>query len=461
MATETVTLTGRAVFGIAGPKFHGLLSSVVPVDVKLGRNPPTEVSKSPKLSQFFSTVGYVAPPSLDYYSKAMPSLDRMYANDQYGCCVISGKAHNVGVYTAHDTDSEGLVLCTDQEIVGEYQRICGRGDNGCNIDHVLRTMMTGGIRQGGKIRKIDGYARINWMNPDEVKAALHIFGAITIGFYLPNSWTGTDVWDITNSRIIGGHDVSVVGWKENGNYVISSWGRLYEWTPQAFHSRQYIDEAYVILAPEWYNSDKVSPSRVDVAGLRKALDDFAAGRIPDVIKPEPTPEPEPQPEPVPPPPPTKYAVTMTGNFPSGIWGKTVPVTMTGTAVPTTSETIAPEFTAFRGGTAFAAGGDGYVYRIDLDTFREKTMSDSNMMVCLGSDNVAVPWDQISALLGKIIPVILAGVSAGKSAGEILEDVLKVLTETRKMAEKGRERILTPEQWAKIFDFVIKILPLFL
>src|SRR5207248_687488 len=95
------------------------------------------------------------PASCDYYTKAAPSVSRMYRNNVKGCCVISGKFHLLGIWTANDTDSPGVALATDTEVDSQYARICGPGDNGCYIPAVLDWFKKNGLVLGGKTYKTD------------------------------------------------------------------------------------------------------------------------------------------------------------------------------------------------------------------------------------------------------------------------------------------------------------------
>jgi hypothetical protein len=203
----------------------------------------------------------------------------MYLNDQYGCCVISGKYHAVGVWTANDTPK--VIEGTDQEVYDAYQTICGPGDNGCLIDRVLLYMQKTGLLFNGIRHKIDGFVMGNWTNKLEVMTGEYIFGACSIGFNLPESWTNSAIWDVTNSRIVGGHDVTIVGYNADGVQV-SSWGRVYTITWRAFTSRMYIEELYYILSPDWTNSDKLAPNGIDAQRLAAHLKIIGGGGIPPI-----------------------------------------------------------------------------------------------------------------------------------------------------------------------------------
>src|SRR6185312_3355886 len=71
-------------------------------------------------------------------------------------------------------------------------------------------------------------------------------------------------------------------------------------TWRAFQSRQWLEECYAILAPDWYGNDQLAPCGVDAATLQADLAKLGGGVIPD-IGPAPTPPTPPRP-PVPPPP---------------------------------------------------------------------------------------------------------------------------------------------------------------
>ncbi len=122
------------------------------------------------------------PEKLDYYSKAGTSINRMYLNDTYGCCVISDHAHQLGVWSANDSDSGGVVLANDSEIRQQYFGVCGPNDQGCYIPNVLDHIVANGFTAGGKTYGLDGYVSVDWANQDLVKAAMYLFGSLKIGF---------------------------------------------------------------------------------------------------------------------------------------------------------------------------------------------------------------------------------------------------------------------------------------
>lgn len=308
MSVPVFQLTGGAVQGIVVDERHRLAVSHLPTQVCLGRNPPP-VPRRPAvvLSEYLRPGAVPPPPTLDYYTKAAASVARMYLNDRYGCCVVSGKGHLFGLWSANDSDSGGVILGTDTEIYNQYQSWCGPGDNGCNIQDVLDAIKRNGMTLGGKKYKFDWAVDVDWTNKVMTQAGLTLFCGGTIGFDLPGEWMNSAVWDVTNSAIVGGHDVTPCGYDAQGVFVMS-WGRLYKMTWAAWQSRRYIGEFYVMLGPPLYNSDQKGPLGLNLETLTKDIQAIQAGQIPDVGPVSPPPPPPGPPPPPPPPPPTGVLV---------------------------------------------------------------------------------------------------------------------------------------------------------
>jgi hypothetical protein len=253
--------------------------------VKLGRRRPDFSKPRARLRLSKYLKAPTPPPAVDYAAKASASLSRMYLNDRFGDCVIAGKAHAIGVWSANESGTP--ILATDDEIYAAYQGICGPGDNGCVITHVLDTLRDRGIVLGGKARRIDGYVDVDWTNQVEVQVAILLFGAVTIGVNLPAAWQGAaKVWDVTNTGIVGGHDVTLVGY-DAARVTVSTWGSTRDLTWRALTSRRWVEEAYVMLSPDWYAADGISPSGFDAAALKADLEAIRNGEIPPITPPVP------------------------------------------------------------------------------------------------------------------------------------------------------------------------------
>lgn len=496
MPVPTIQLTGDATVGVTVSRHHFATVAALPQTVKLGYKPSKTRPQAPALQKYLkhSLSAMPLPEKVDYYSGASASIARVYRNNVLGCCVISGKGHLLGVWSTGDKDSGPVVLATDAEIDQQYSSVCGPGDNGCYIPDVLDYMKSKGFQAGGNRYKIKGYASVDWRSKDLVKATIAIFGGCTIGFNLPSAWTNEAVWDVTNTRIVGGHDVTPCGYGVGiemdpdgggpkrfapdadylgfglqrfslGDYhesrraasaqrigevmaatadgvIISSWGRLYLITWPAFNSSKYITEMYA-LVPEtlWTGLDKKTPLGLDLSAMMADMDTLGGGNLPPL--PDPTPVGPPDPPPVVPPvvppsppvvPPPPPAPVHHETLDISISGK-MPTGMFGTMTTVTmTGTASPKSSPFAPHETHGAG--------------------------LAAS--AIPWLTVITYVARCIPVVFADVQAGKSMQEILADVLAVLApslaqEHRASLAANIEEVVatrTREEWLAIAQAVI-------
>lgn len=296
MGVPEIELTGPAALGVirayAGQTTTPT-AAALPKKVKLGRLPGKIPDDVPRFKQFFNPPSSWSPPdTIDHGAKALKSIARMYANDQYGCCVISDRAHSVGVWSANDSDSGGEVFASDAEVVREYHRICGPGDNGCVIADVLRHGMREGFTFGGKVHKIAGFVAVDHTNLDLVRAACFLFGPVCFGLAFRADWANQTRWGPTRSRVVGGHDVGSSGYHAD-SFDVMSWGRRYVLMNSVIADPSYCEECYAVVSEDWYGSDKLSPAGFDVDGFAKALEAIGGGNMPDPKPPTPPKPPEP------------------------------------------------------------------------------------------------------------------------------------------------------------------------
>lgn len=328
---------------IPNPAFHGdydtarpagLLSAMGPttLQVKLGRvTPKFRRQDKAAFHKLIDPATAPSPPSsTDRRKKAMESIRRMYLNDQYGCCVISGKYHGIGVWTGNDTPSCKVV--DDSIILQMYRKLAAvpGQDSGCVVTDVLDYWQRSGLPVGtsGLLSRIDGYVAADWRNKLEVQVAIYLFGRLTLAIDLPSEWASSPtVWDGPQSNIVGGHDIDCVDYNEDG-VVISTWGgtRLITWS--AFTSLNRNTELYAMVGPDWYNEDRLSPVGHTVESLLAKLKMIGGNDLPEIDPDTPPIPPSPPAPPVPPVPPAppsfpEYAVALRGWF----------GTMTGTASP--------------------------------------------------------------------------------------------------------------------------------
>lgn len=411
------------------------------VQVKLGAKllPPDKRKPVVRLAQFLATPINL-PTDVDYWSSpaAITVMTEMYLNNQLGDCVIADKAHGIGLAAA----AAGLpaLVFPDNEIRATYFGF-SPNDQGCVITEVLDAMRDQGFRWGGQLHKIDGYVSVNWSNRDQVKAAIYLFGPCTIGFGVPSDWINgagqNVVWTPTNSQIEGGHDVCLCGYDAEGVFI-STWGiagsadksrRPVKMRWDAFQSNAWVSEMYAELYPEWYAKANLSPTGLDVPGLRAALDAIKNGRIPDGPVQPPTPPPGPVNPPSPPNPPTPPVpvgplvldVTVSGHIP--LFGT---ITLTGTGTQRTAQpatTLAADLSLKDWARVME------FIRMLYFMLADHTNNPAGQMTA----NVGINWTDLEKWLpiivkelGIVAPVILADLNAGKPWGQIVADVIAAL-----------------------------------
>lgn len=216
--------------------------------------------------------------------KAADCIKRMFCNDTKGCCVISSKFHGLGLVSAALNGTP--ILGTDAEVLSIY-RYFSPWDTGCNMAQVLDYMKATGIKMGGSIRKIDGYVAVNYTSKQLIMASIDLIGYLAIGMSLCNDWYSSNEGDLlipNNSRIVGGHEMCGYDYDEEG-VIAGTWAGTRKIRWDAMTNGQFIDELYVPLLPEWYNTQGVAVSGINVADLRSDLDKIGGGTMPPISAP--------------------------------------------------------------------------------------------------------------------------------------------------------------------------------
>ncbi len=248
----------------------------------LGRRPPDPNKVVLRLRDYLRITRTTQnpPTTIDFLSKATAAVSQVYLNDQLGCCVISGKAHSVGIWTGNESGTP--VIATDAEIRTAYN-FCGSGDNGCVITDVLDRMKANGLIFGGQVHTIAGYVAVDWTNPLELQSGIALFGAPTFGINLTQEWANDPAtWGVvsgSDAQVVGGHDVPGGGYDVNG-VTICTWGGTRKITWAAIGVKTWIEEAYCLLSPDWYAKNNLDPMGVDVVTLQADLAALGGGQVP-------------------------------------------------------------------------------------------------------------------------------------------------------------------------------------
>lgn len=175
--------------------------------------------------------------------------NHMYANDKYGCCVISGRGHMSLVF--EDFEQKILIPITDSEIVNSYLHESHGQDSGLVMLDSLNVWRKEGWWAGGKAYNIYAFAQIDQLHHDDIKYAILLLRGAYIGLGLPISAQKQigKVWDIDNGPngnfgSWGGHCVYVYAYNEIGPICVT-WGAPQQMTWSFWD--KYCDEAYAIV----------------------------------------------------------------------------------------------------------------------------------------------------------------------------------------------------------------------
>ena len=191
------------------------------------------------------------PPSYDFDTKHTGIPTPMFANDELGCCVISGRAHQTLRFERIEQDSD--LMITDTDVKKEYFKETGGPDSGLVVLDSLSLWRHKGWKVGKHTYKIQAYAEVDRSNSDMVRQAVFADVGAGIGVSLPKSaqneiqtgqpWaTTTGPGSAPNSW--GGHYVFVCGYTPAGPVCVT-WGRKQQMTWAWF--KKYCDEAYAIF----------------------------------------------------------------------------------------------------------------------------------------------------------------------------------------------------------------------
>jgi len=277
---------------------------------KLGRLPehPEHLRPRLHLGQFLRGDYKLSVPDVVDYSTKVASWP-MAANDRLGDCTAADAAHGVQVWT---TWGQGQTITpSDEAVVKFYSASTGYDpadpatDQGGNLQEVCEAFRTIGIAG----RTIEAFFRVNSDDFDELRSALYLFGAVSIGMAFPefamDQFNHDQPWDYvpgrTRVKIEGGHDVLLVGATKGGNLKVVTWGKVQEVTPRfwtRFMGSRAHGEAWARVEQDWVASSGIAPGNaLDVAALNQAFMSLT-GQPGPFTQPE-TPQPvDPEPDPV-------------------------------------------------------------------------------------------------------------------------------------------------------------------
>ncbi len=204
--------------------------------------------------------------------------NNMYANDQYGDCVMAARAHQTLRFEKFEQNK--LLSITDKEVINEYLEESGGLDVGLYLLNSLKAWRKNGWMVGSKTYCIYAFASVDWKNHDEVKYCIHLLGGVNFGVKIYQAdidqFESGEGWHLTgkDGSFLGGHGVyafcwfDVVGYDDNG-LICMTWGKRQHIKWDWWDAR--VDESYGIVDNR---DDWVENSPVDVKKLDAYLDEI-------------------------------------------------------------------------------------------------------------------------------------------------------------------------------------------
>lgn len=241
---------------------------------KLGKKPARPGAMKLKFADFVKKPKLPTPPK-SFGHDAIVKDWGMLGNDQYGCCVFAGAAHETILWRKEaDVDC----LFTAEDVLKDYAAVTGFNpkepwtDQGTDMTKAAEYRRgTGIIDSKGQRHTVGAFLALE---PGDIKQhlqALWMFGAVGIGIEVPSNamdqFDAGKPWDITpHTSIEGGHYIPLVAYRDMLHCV--TWAKVQAMTDRFF--KRYNDESVVYLSEEMLIKGK-SPEGFDLPQLRDAL----------------------------------------------------------------------------------------------------------------------------------------------------------------------------------------------
>jgi len=261
---------------------------------KLGKLPARVDPRTLKLSKFLVKKALPPLPATFDVDSAFTNFSdtNMFGNDQYGDCVIAGRAHMTLRF--EDFEQSLLLPISTKDCTTEYFKETGGQDSGLDMLTSLNLWRKSGLTAADKIYTIYAYAQINKSNHDELMYSVFLLKGAYTGFNVPKSamdqFNAGQPWTVVanDGGIEGGHCVYIVGYDSTGPVCVT-WGAKQHMTWEFWD--KYFDEAYAVIdnVDPWMNP---AADPLDVSALSNELNEITN-------TPTPTPPTPPTPSPCP------------------------------------------------------------------------------------------------------------------------------------------------------------------
>jgi len=222
------------------------------IDLKLGKLPAKIDARTIRLSSIIKKELLPPLPSSYDVDEALGGIDnnRMFANDQYGNCVIAAQAHQTFRFEKFEQGTQ--IDITDQEVIDEYFEQTGGADRGLILLLSLNKWRNAGWPVGGKNYTIYAFASVDWKNHDEVRHCIHLLGGVNLGMRVYqkdiDQFNADEPWHLTGNdgEFRGGHGVYLHVYEADElGITCTTWGRQQPMSWEFWDAR--VDEAYGIV----------------------------------------------------------------------------------------------------------------------------------------------------------------------------------------------------------------------
>jgi len=244
---------------------------------KLGKKRARPGAVAFKFGMFFDRTKLPTPPAV-FGHESIRRPWGMLANDQYGCCVWAGAAHETMMWA---NLAKKQPTFRAQDVLADYSAVTGfdpkrpDSDQGTDMTEAASyRRKTGIVDSDGARHVIDAYAALRPGHADDLALSTYLMGASGVGLLMPSTaekqFDDRKPWSVVKGASVeGGHYVPCVGRNSNGDFLIVTWGRIHAMTREFYET--YCDEAIAYVSIEGMNDKNLSPEGFNVEALRHDL----------------------------------------------------------------------------------------------------------------------------------------------------------------------------------------------
>ncbi len=249
--------------------------------LKFGKTPAREGAVLLSFRKYANFSRLPTPPAEFGHDRLVKQPWGMLGNDQYGCCVWAGAAHETMLWNA---ERDVTIDFTTKGVLSDYSAVTGFSPNDPNTDNGTDMVEAAKYRQkagiigaGGHRHKIGAYLALTQGDIEEHLVAAFVFAAVGFGLTVPNTaeeqFQDGQPWAVTpGSTIVGSHYAPIFA-RRNGMFVASTWASEEPMTDAFFKANN--DESLVYLSDEMLRGGK-TPDGFDLDQLNADLKALAA-----------------------------------------------------------------------------------------------------------------------------------------------------------------------------------------